>query len=232
MDSVHPGAMLRLIHNKRCLAESIGRWRCAGGYRRHDDDGDGRRIALLCADYRDVAKRPQKGSQTMSTRTTIKSPRRAMTSRAVPATSVTLERRARPAVLPHELELIDVLRSRLVADLKHLTAAATDKDPTALGFDSMVTAAQSSMRFETDDILRSRIERRLLEVRKVEAKLRDGSYGVCDMCGEDIDPERLEAIPDTTHCMPCQVASERKVGVAPGGATVGHPSVLATRLDS
>ena len=77
----------------------------------------------------------------------------------------------------------------------------------------MVTAAQSSMRFETDDILRSRIERRLSEVRKLEARLRDGSYGVRDTCGEDIDPERLEAVPDTTHCKPCQVASERKVGV-------------------
>ncbi|NBT93549.1 MAG: hypothetical protein EBT47_00730 [Chloroflexi bacterium] len=100
----------------------------------------------------------------------------------------------------------------------------------------MVTAAQSSMRFETDDILRSRIERRLLEVRKVEARLRDGSYGVCDTCGEDIDPERLEAIPDTTHCMPCQVASERKagreaVGPPPEGCGTGKPGGGARPID-
>lgn len=214
MDSVHPRAMLLRIHDKRFLRVR----RSVGGRAR---GGAGATMTVVmakdlrsCADYRDVAKRPQKGSQTMSVRTTTtKSPRRAVTNRPVPATSVTLERRARPAVLPHELELIDALRSRLVADLEQLTAAATDKDPTGSDFDSMVTAAQSSMRFETDDILRSRIERRLLEVRKVEARLRDGSYGVCDTCGEDIDPERLEAIPDTTHCMPCQVASERKAGL-------------------
>ena len=213
MDGVHPSAMLPRIHKQRCLRVRVS----VGGKARGGADATMTMVTAAesrsCADYRDVAKRPQKGSQTMSIRTTTKSPRRAVTNRAIPATSVTMERRARPAVLPHELELIDALRSRLVADLEQLNAAATDKNPTGSDFDSMVTAAQSSMRFETDDILRSRIERRLLEVRKVDARLRDGSYGVCDTCGEDIDPERLEAIPDTTHCMPCQVASERKAGL-------------------
>ncbi|MSQ43786.1 MAG: hypothetical protein EXR45_06215 [Chloroflexi bacterium] len=150
----------------------------------------------------------------MSVRTTTKTPRRTVTTRRGPATSVALDRRIRPTPLPDELEVIDSLRTRLVADLEQLTATATDKDPTGADFDSMVTAAQSSMRSETDDILRSRSEHRLVEVQKVEARLRDGSYGVCDTCGDDIDPERLEAVADTTHCMPCQVASEPKARVS------------------
>lgn len=150
----------------------------------------------------------------MSVRSTTTTPRGTATTRQGSDTSVAPERRIRPTRAPHELEVIDALRTRLVADLRQLTRPATDKDPTGSDFDSMVNAAQSSMRFETDDILRSRIERRLVEVQKVEARLRDGSYGLCDKCGEEIDPERLEAIPDTTHCMPCQVASERKAGVS------------------
>lgn len=163
-------------------------------------------------DYRDVATGPQKGRKTMSVRT-IATLRRTATARRDPATSASFEMRARTTARPHDLEVIDALRTRLVADLEQLTAATNDKDPTGSDFDSMVTAAQSSTQDETDDILRSRIERRLVEVRKVEARLQDGSYGVCDTCGGAIDPERLEAIPDTTHCMPCQVASERKAGV-------------------
>ncbi len=172
----------------------------------------------------------------MSVRTTTP-PRRTATARRTPTSAGAFAKRIRPPALPHELEVIDALRTRLVADLEQLTAAANDKDPTGSDFDSMVTAAQSSMRFETDDILRSRIERRLVEVRKVEARLHAGTYGVCDTCGGDIDPERLEAIPDTTHCMPCQVASERKAGVrsawhraaelhvsTPGGFPVLSPS--------
>jgi DnaK suppressor protein len=39
------------------------------------------------------------------------------------------------------------------------------------------------------------------EVERALAKLDDGTYGVCDDCGEAIAPERLEAIPWTALCV-------------------------------
>jgi len=33
------------------------------------------------------------------------------------------------------------------------------------------------------------------------AKLRDGSYGRCDVCGEPVGDERLEALPWATLCV-------------------------------
>jgi RNA polymerase-binding transcription factor DksA len=30
-----------------------------------------------------------------------------------------------------------------------------------------------------------------------------GQYGVCERCGQEISPERLEAIPDASRCVNC-----------------------------
>jgi DnaK suppressor protein len=35
------------------------------------------------------------------------------------------------------------------------------------------------------------------------ARLADGTYGVCEVCGIDIAPERLEAIPWAATCVAC-----------------------------
>jgi DnaK suppressor protein len=36
------------------------------------------------------------------------------------------------------------------------------------------------------------------------ALLETGDYGICQECGEPINPKRLEAIPWTTLCVRCQ----------------------------
>ncbi|MHB1929903.1 MAG: TraR/DksA family transcriptional regulator [Acidimicrobiales bacterium] len=41
-----------------------------------------------------------------------------------------------------------------------------------------------------------------------EARLVDGTYGICVDCGAPIPPERLEALPTTTRCVAC--ASRRR----------------------
>ncbi|MFQ5854686.1 MAG: TraR/DksA C4-type zinc finger protein [Anaerolineae bacterium] len=33
--------------------------------------------------------------------------------------------------------------------------------------------------------------------------MREGTYGRCDRCGAQIDPERLEILPATTLCAAC-----------------------------
>jgi DnaK suppressor protein len=41
-------------------------------------------------------------------------------------------------------------------------------------------------------------------VEKAIALLETGEYGICEDCGEPINPKRLEAIPWTTLCVQCQ----------------------------
>ena len=41
------------------------------------------------------------------------------------------------------------------------------------------------------------------------AKLDDGTYGLCDVCGKPIAPKRLEAMPDVVLCIDCAAAQPR-----------------------
>ena len=47
------------------------------------------------------------------------------------------------------------------------------------------------------------LESGLARTERALAKLDEGSYGVCDRCGEEIAPRRLEAMPDSGLCVAC-----------------------------
>ncbi|MGW6022715.1 TraR/DksA family transcriptional regulator [Streptomyces sp. NPDC055099] len=48
------------------------------------------------------------------------------------------------------------------------------------------------------------IERVLKEIEAALARVRDGSYGTCPTCAKPIPDERLEILPYTRFCVPCQ----------------------------
>ncbi|MGD9976253.1 MAG: TraR/DksA family transcriptional regulator [Desulfatirhabdiaceae bacterium] len=41
-------------------------------------------------------------------------------------------------------------------------------------------------------------------------KVDEGTYGICEECEEEIPIERLNAVPDATYCIVCQMALERE----------------------
>ncbi len=46
--------------------------------------------------------------------------------------------------------------------------------------------------------------RMLRDVQRSLKQLAEGTYGVCEGCGEEISPNRLKAIPWTQYCLACQ----------------------------
>lgn len=48
------------------------------------------------------------------------------------------------------------------------------------------------------------LERRLQDVQQALRSLEKGEYGICQRCGNPIEPERLEVKPDATLCLSCQ----------------------------
>jgi DnaK suppressor protein len=53
------------------------------------------------------------------------------------------------------------------------------------------------------------LESTLARTERALAKLDEGTYGVCDRCGEPIAPPRLEAMPDSVLCLACAAAERR-----------------------
>jgi DnaK suppressor protein len=49
----------------------------------------------------------------------------------------------------------------------------------------------------------------LKKVEKAQQKILDGTFGVCEDCGEDISQKRLIARPTATMCIGCQEEKER-----------------------
>jgi len=56
----------------------------------------------------------------------------------------------------------------------------------------------------------SNSERQLLQmVEGALSRIRDGSFGQCISCGNEINPKRLEAVPWTRYCIACQEKMEQ-----------------------
>ncbi len=64
-------------------------------------------------------------------------------------------------------------------------------------------------------------DRRCASVNKIMQSLKriqEGSFGICDECGDDIGKRRLQAHPHTARCIHCQMMAEkmrRARGVTP-----------------
>lgn len=53
--------------------------------------------------------------------------------------------------------------------------------------------------------------RKLAQMEWAISKLKDGSYGICDDCGENIIEARLQVAPDSIRCVECQHQHEKTV---------------------
>ena len=59
---------------------------------------------------------------------------------------------------------------------------------------------------EAQDALAALEEVALVEIRQVKAALqrvRQGNYGICESCGEEIPSRRLAVVPTAVRCMEC-----------------------------
>ena len=62
------------------------------------------------------------------------------------------------------------------------------------------------------DLSLALIDRHIHEIRDIEAaraRVKEGLFGSCDDCGEEISVERLLAWPTATRCLVCQQQRER-----------------------
>ena len=56
--------------------------------------------------------------------------------------------------------------------------------------------------------IRDRESKLIKKIKKALKRIENGTFGVCEKCGEDITLKRLEARPVTTQCIQCKTKEE------------------------
>ncbi len=76
------------------------------------------------------------------------------------------------------------------------------------GEDSVDGASDVYEREKTLAIVQT-LQTKLESIERALRALERGRYGICEMCGGPIEPERLAIMPHTTRCVQCQNKLER-----------------------
>ena len=95
--------------------------------------------------------------------------------------------------------LLEEERARLLAELAELGFA---DGGSGLAYDpNFADSSQVTAERGEAEVLAVQLQESMAEVAHPLAKLDDGTYGTCEVCGRPIDPVRLEAMPATRFCI-------------------------------
>ena len=112
----------------------------------------------------------------------------------------------------------DGLRKSLAGDLSLL------KDFNQKGGGDLADCASDATHDEISSRLAEVESRELAQIEHALEQMREGKYGICDLCSEPIPLARLNALPYATHCIKCQREVERNGGDAHYDADWGRVS--------
>jgi len=102
-------------------------------------------------------------------------------------------------------------QKRLIGELEQLKASARPTDERREGspFGKREEEATETLELETRLALEKRVRDQLVEIEHALSKFENGTYGLCDICGQPIDPARLEALPQANLCLSCKASQAR-----------------------
>ncbi len=66
---------------------------------------------------------------------------------------------------------------------------------------------------ELDIIITAQEKNKLQAIEDALRRIEEGTYGICDECGEKIPKQRLKALPFATLCVSCKSAKENEEGI-------------------
>lgn len=116
-----------------------------------------------------------------------------------------------------DLEKVKKLLTEKQTELHSQLADLSARDPKEDAFRTSDNAPED----ESDEIeiganvdaVRTVLTKTLERVERALEKIDAGTYGICDMTGEQIDPARLEAIPWATYTLEAEEAMEEREGL-------------------
>jgi DnaK suppressor protein len=104
-----------------------------------------------------------------------------------------------------QIEMLEKERAVILAELSRLRETLKaeigsdigEGEPELVGRDLVMTMIKSQ-------------QRKLESVEEALVQIQRGQYGICEKCGEPIDPERMEILPETTLCVKCKSSVEQR----------------------
>jgi len=110
---------------------------------------------------------------------------------------------------------LKVERERLSKELEQLRASAPSVGEPKEGspYGKKEEGATEAFELEKRLALEKGLAGHLSEVEHALRKLEQGTYGVCDVCGQPIDRARLEVLPQATLCLSCKASQSKNAKV-------------------
>ncbi|MDI7277681.1 MAG: TraR/DksA C4-type zinc finger protein [Anaerolineae bacterium] len=110
-----------------------------------------------------------------------------------------------------EQERLEKERRRTEAEIARLRSYLEIEMERSAGEDEDAPDAAADIyeREKTLALIRT-LEDKLASIEHALRSTAVGSYGICERCGERIDPARLEIMPHTSLCVRCQSELERR----------------------
>jgi DnaK suppressor protein len=130
------------------------------------------------------------------------------------ARPIVRSRRASPIRMDEFMRLLTDERKRLRDELSEMEEhqVKNEEKPVAdvAGYDDdLVDVATETFEREKELALESTVQGMLEMVEGALQKIREGTYGICEGCGDPIDGNRLRAIPYARLCIRCKEKEER-----------------------
>ncbi len=97
-------------------------------------------------------------------------------------------------------------KKRLLSELEKLEISAHPTEVRREGspFGKREEEATESLELEKRLALERQLKENLADVEHALHKFEEGTYGLCDICGRPIPPERLQALPQASLCLECK----------------------------
>lgn len=108
-------------------------------------------------------------------------------------------------------ERLDIVRKKLIEQKREILQKFGKKRELAEnhGGDFM-DIATDNLEHELNYIFEEREREKLQSIDNALVRMKEGNYGECEECGEDIEVERLLALPFTRLCLDCKSKQERQ----------------------
>jgi DnaK suppressor protein len=102
-------------------------------------------------------------------------------------------------------------QKRLIGELEQSRASVRPANERREGspFGKREEEATETLELETRLALEKRVINQLADIEHALSKFKEGTYGLCDICGQPIDPARLEALPQASLCLSCKAGQAK-----------------------